>query len=316
MPIRNPNYKPTGGAHHTPISRAQILAAQANTQSARQAARYLNVGYATYKQYAKLYGVFEQHLNPLGIGTPKGFAARPNSIKLKDIFAGKHPDYSLARLRNRMVARKYLVEKCSLCGMEERRITDGKIPLIMTFIDGNNKNFARDNFQLLCYNCMFLTTGAPSVVHARHIKRSYYDPSGIHKQFLQKDIKETDYIGDDGTKDLRLIEREYLDGQNLVAGSLEPQYLDAQNLEGHDPGPTIEYLEGRARTEAAASQQAASPKSGGNANSAHAVHVEGEGRPGPYTGAVIELSPDVAEHIDAFFLSAEEKAQLLRDIGA
>ena len=94
MPHKNPNIQPVT-SHSRPILRAEIEEAQRNTNSNMAAARYLNVSYERYRRYAKLYGIFEQHLNPQGNGIDKGFSKRPTSIPLKEIFAGKHPTYSI-----------------------------------------------------------------------------------------------------------------------------------------------------------------------------------------------------------------------------
>ena len=143
-----------------------------------EAARYLGVGYDRYKKYAVIYNLFDKHLNPTGKGIPKGFGARASSIKLKDIFANKHPGYSLIRLKHRMIARNLLPEECALCGFKEKRITDSKTPLILTFRNGM-RDFTVTNIELLCYNCIFLTTGAPSVAHRGYIAKSFTDPDSI-----------------------------------------------------------------------------------------------------------------------------------------
>ena len=44
-----------------PLSKLQIEAAQAKTQSNMAAARYLHISYQHYKRYAKLYNLFESH---------------------------------------------------------------------------------------------------------------------------------------------------------------------------------------------------------------------------------------------------------------
>jgi len=159
-----------------PILKSQILEAQANTRSNMAAARYLNVPYGRYRQYAKLYGLFDSHLNQTGVGISKGFSSRPTSVKLKDIFANKHPNYPLNRLKRRLIQRNLLLERCSVCGFSERRVTDGRIPLILTFKDGKRGNMAFDNLHLLCYNCMFLTTGLPSLVNRRQLDKFARDP--------------------------------------------------------------------------------------------------------------------------------------------
>ena len=165
-----------------PISKADIEHAQANTKSNAEAARFLGVGYMRYRRYAKIYNLFDQHLNQKGVGTAKGYAAKASTIPLKDVFANKHPGYNLIRLKHRMVARNLLIEECSLCGFKEKRITDSKTPLLITFKNGM-KDFTQDNIHLLCYNCLFLTTGAPSVAHRGYIEKSFEEPDKIPKRW-------------------------------------------------------------------------------------------------------------------------------------
>lgn len=180
MPFPVPNNTPRGGKSQ-PVLRSEILEAQKHTNSNSAAARWLNISYKRYKKYAELYGLFEGHLNPAGFGIDKGLSKHPTAIPLKDILEGKHPDYSLAKLKNRLIARKKLTEECACCGFNERRVTDGRVPLMMHFKDGNHKNFTLENLELYCYNCMFLTTGAPSVVYRREIERSFTAPQTIPK---------------------------------------------------------------------------------------------------------------------------------------
>jgi hypothetical protein len=182
MSIRNPN-SPTNRSRAPGkiILRSEIEEAQRHTNSNAAAARWLNVNYGRYRKYAQLYGIFERHLNPAGFGVDKGASKRPTSIPLKEILEGKHPKYSLAKLKNRLIARKKLIEKCSLCGFDERRITDKRVPLMLTFKDDDRTNFQLNNLALLCYNCMFLTTGAPSVVNRNLIERSFTNPESIPK---------------------------------------------------------------------------------------------------------------------------------------
>ena len=168
----------TRGPTVRPLTRAEIEHAQKNTKSNMEAARFLNVSYPRYKRYAKIYNVFDQHLNQKGIGTNKGYAARPSSVPLKDIFANKYPTYNIVRLKNRMVARNLLVEECAMCGFKEKRITDSKTPLILTFKSGT-KDFTQSNLELLCYNCLFLTTGAPQVANRSYIAKSFKNPDAI-----------------------------------------------------------------------------------------------------------------------------------------
>jgi hypothetical protein len=191
MSIPNPNKKKGGRRPHRPILRSEIEEAQRNTNSNMAAARFLGVDYRQYRKYAKLYNLFDQHLNERGVGIDKGFSKKATSVPLKEIFENKHPKYSLARLKNRLIARKKLDEKCNLCGFDEKRITDKKVPLIINFINGE-KDYTLSNLELLCYNCMFLTTGAPSVVHRGQIEKSFTEPERIPIKH-QISIKESDY---------------------------------------------------------------------------------------------------------------------------
>jgi hypothetical protein len=165
-----------------PISKADIEFAQANTKSNMEAARFLGVGYPRYKRYAQIYNLFDKHANPKGFGVAKGYATKVSSIKLKDIFANKYPGYNLIRLKHRMIARNLLAEECALCGFKEKRVTDSKTPLMITFKNGM-KDFTQDNIQLLCYNCLFLTTGAPTVANRGYIQKSFEEPDKIPKRW-------------------------------------------------------------------------------------------------------------------------------------
>ncbi len=53
-----------------PILKSDLDIAQANTRSAAQAARYLNVSYNTYKKWARYFGVHESFKNPTVKGAP------------------------------------------------------------------------------------------------------------------------------------------------------------------------------------------------------------------------------------------------------
>jgi hypothetical protein len=213
MSIPNPNIpRKKGGTHHKIILRSQIEEAQRHTNSNRAASRWLQVDYKTYKKYADLYGLFEQHKNPTGIGVDKGFSKRPTSIPLRDVLAGNHPKYSLAKLKNRLIARRKIHEACTVCGFNERRITDYKMPLMLTFIDGNKTNFSLNNLELRCYNCMFLTTGAPSVVHRSTIPASLRtDKQPRNPLTIQPDIITADYY--DPTEDIELHDIELTEAE-------------------------------------------------------------------------------------------------------
>lgn len=137
-----------------PLLKVDIERAYAHSKSAFAAARYLNVSYLTFKKYATLYGVFKT--NQRGEGIPK--IRNKGAVGLQEILSGKHPNYSIRRLKERLIHSGMLSKECHLCGFKEER-PNGKVPLSLYFKDGNGKNFDIGNLELRCFNCMYLTTG-------------------------------------------------------------------------------------------------------------------------------------------------------------
>lgn len=152
--------KRTTGMSWRPLTQRDIEVAQMHTKSAAGAARYLNVSYATYRKYARIYGIFEKHINQGGSGVRRTHLR--GSYGLDEILAGKHPQYDKTKLKVRLIAAGYLEESCAYCGFDKRRPVDGKVPLILQCKDGDNANLALDNLHVLCYNCTAITTGTIS----------------------------------------------------------------------------------------------------------------------------------------------------------
>ncbi|MDA7616834.1 hypothetical protein N8579_00485 [bacterium] len=144
-----------------PLSKEMIVAAQAKTKSNMAAARYLHVSYQHYKRYAKMYKVFEGHKNQSGKGIPKFLKGTGKEPALLDIIEGRisSAHFSPAKIKYRLIEEGYLSEQCSMCGFQERRVLDYKMPLLLHFKDNNKSNYTRDNIELLCYNHYFLTVG-------------------------------------------------------------------------------------------------------------------------------------------------------------
>ena len=144
-----------------PLSKEQIVAAQAKTLSNMAAARYLHVSYQHYKKWAKLYKLFESHKNQAGVGVPKflkGSKKMPHMVEIiEGRIAASHFDPN--KLKYALIEQGYLPEECSICSFKERRVLDYKIPLLLHFKDKNNNNYSLDNVQLLCYNHYFLQVG-------------------------------------------------------------------------------------------------------------------------------------------------------------
>jgi hypothetical protein len=140
-----------------PLLRRDIETAQSQTKSGHQAAIYLNVSYPTYKKYAKMYDLFDVHKRLSGKGIPRSRIQGTHG--LDSILAGNHPNYDRNKLKIRLIKAAYLPEECSMCGYCQKRVVDGKCPLVLHNKDGNNKNFSLENLELRCYNCTYLTTG-------------------------------------------------------------------------------------------------------------------------------------------------------------
>jgi len=141
-----------------PITESEILEALEKSTSARKAAKRLGVSYQTFKNYAKKYGV---HKTPGWPPTKKNFENRvlvdPNKGRypIQDVLDGKYPDFPIHRLKDKLIRSGIKKSECEQCGFHERRITDGKLPLLLNFEDGNKHNHTLANLKLLCYNCTF-----------------------------------------------------------------------------------------------------------------------------------------------------------------
>ena len=144
-----------------PLSKEQILAAQAKTKSNMAAARYLHVSYQHYKKWAKLYKLFADHKNQSGKGIPKFLKGPKKMPHMLEIIEGRiaASSFDPNKLKYALIEQGYLLEECAVCSFKERRVLDYKMPLLLHFQDNNSNNYSLDNVQLLCYNHYFLTVG-------------------------------------------------------------------------------------------------------------------------------------------------------------
>ena len=150
------------------LSKEQILAAQAVTQSNLQAARRLHVSFETYRRESKKYetepgsGVtlFEAHM-ATSAGIPRYSNRKVKEVPIEDIIEARvdGTQWPIKDVRDKLIHNQYLVECCGDCGYKERRVGDYKMPLLLTFKDGNKRNYLLDNLTMLCYNCYFLQVG-------------------------------------------------------------------------------------------------------------------------------------------------------------
>lgn len=159
-----------------PLLESEIDEAQSKTENATEAAKYLGLTYRTYKKWCDVYNKWKT--NPWGKGSRKKFWD-PNKGKypLNQILEGKFPNYPIFRLKDLLIRSKIKEPKCEICGFDERRVTDGKLPLLINFIDGNEKNHKLDNLQILCY-CHYFLLGRGYIRRGK-VEFNFLDPDRI-----------------------------------------------------------------------------------------------------------------------------------------
>ena len=137
------------------LSEADIKEAQSQCNTAVACAKFLNVNYLTYRRWAEKYNLFK--VNPWGMGSRKKcWIPDKGKHPLNQILDGKFPDYPIHRLKDLLFKSKIKNRECESCGFRDERLTDSKMPIILSFKDNNPKNHKLENLEILCYNCMFL----------------------------------------------------------------------------------------------------------------------------------------------------------------
>lgn len=148
------------GRYSKPLLKRDIELAQHNTKSGMDAARYLDVSYNTYKKWAKLHGLFNNTRGPGSlIGKITNDSVTRSRMVLDKILKGEYPKYNRHHFKLKLIQHQVLKEECEICKFDEKRITDGRVPLVLVYKDRNELNFAVENLQLVCFNCYFLTYG-------------------------------------------------------------------------------------------------------------------------------------------------------------
>jgi hypothetical protein len=148
------------GKYSRPPLESEIKAAQSISNSAFEASKLMGLSYNTYKKWARRYGIHEIHRNRPGKKIKK-IHKDPTKGKypLVDVLKGKYPNFPTYRLKDRLFKCGYKEEKCENCGWEEKRITDGKGPFLVDFIDGDCYNKKFENIRILCLNCTYNLRG-------------------------------------------------------------------------------------------------------------------------------------------------------------
>lgn len=183
------------------LTEEQIREAMANTRSNKEAARWLGITDITYKKYSKSYidqetgkTLFELHKNIPGRGMPKNWAGGIWKKDLDDMLIENQPINSkkIMRLKEALMKDGRLGYQCSACKFSEKRLTDMKAPLLLSFKNGKKSDWRIENLQWLCYNCFFLYIGDPFA--NRMIQRVESNP--IDTPEIKEDIQELYQLDD------------------------------------------------------------------------------------------------------------------------
>ena len=140
------------------ITKKMIEDAQEVTKSNAEASRWLGINYLTYRKYAKMYGLFEGHLNQRGVGIKKGYGKYRQPL---DELLSRDRKNKLTRryLKKRLISDGWTEAECNSCGYNEIVVGKDEVALLLDFIDGNSDNKSLENMRLLCANCYFVHNG-------------------------------------------------------------------------------------------------------------------------------------------------------------
>ena len=140
------------------ITKKMIEDSQAVTKSNAEASRWLSINYLTYRKYAKMYGLFEGHLNQGGVGIKKGYGKYRQPL---DELLSRDRKTRLTKryLKKRLVEENWVEEECSSCGYNEIVMTKDNVALMIDYIDGDTCNTKLENIRLLCPNCYLSYNG-------------------------------------------------------------------------------------------------------------------------------------------------------------
>ncbi len=81
---------------------------------------------------------------------------RNQKIKLLDVLEGLYPNYDPIKLKQNLIKTGWFARKCDNCGYDKENEDDGRVPLILNFLDENTRNHKRENLEMLCFNCFFI----------------------------------------------------------------------------------------------------------------------------------------------------------------
>jgi len=147
------------------LTKEEIISAMKHTVSIASAARFLGCSLNLIKKYMKSYideetgkTLLELYKNQGGKGGVRYGKKGRDIVELVMNGIIDPNKYPPNKLKEMLIIGGYTHERCFFCGFNEKRNVDGKMPLMMHFLDKNKNNWRNGNVQLLCYNCYFLNT--------------------------------------------------------------------------------------------------------------------------------------------------------------
>lgn len=132
----------------------EIREALNNNRSAKAAAKFLGICYLTFRNYALKYNI------PYNKGDYKSenYVESKYSLSEKNLIQviNNKKTYPIYFLKEKLIRAGLKKAKCEFCNFSTRRLSDGKLPLLISFKDGNKNNCNINNIRIVCYNCAFL----------------------------------------------------------------------------------------------------------------------------------------------------------------
>ena len=151
------------------LTEDEIRDAMNNSGNPTEAARYMGISYRTLRKYANMYvdletgkTLYELHVhgNPMYRKPRKYRELLPRKFKKqidKLLTYRKWTSPSrVAILQKMLILHELNKEYCEHCNYHEKRVKDGKQPLLLHFIDGDRRNWTLSNIRWLCYNFYFI----------------------------------------------------------------------------------------------------------------------------------------------------------------
>lgn len=135
------------------ISEELLKQAIAESQTMLEAANKLGLSFTTFKRAAVKYNCYKPNQGSKGVKRGRG----KHCIPVKDILAGKYPEYQTYKLKTVLINAGYLEDRCQICGWDKKPESAKYTPCELHHIDGNPHNHVFSNLQLLCPNCHSLT---------------------------------------------------------------------------------------------------------------------------------------------------------------